>query len=249
MRTSNLILAVLAAVIATGIIVNVFASVPEGSAGADLTLAGIRAERDYDALPLRHLRVSGPISVILSAGVPDVRIEADEALLDHLGDADPDPDVLALRLPRGTRLPPGDRIVAHVSTPTLERISLSGSAGVSSPAALSFARVALNTSGNCSADLHFSGAQALEVASSGSADIGLRGTAHALSAGFSGAGDLDAGRLAAQVVRINSSGNANSVVHADSLLVVASSGSGTVGYYGQPRVDFKNSGSGRVRAL
>lgn len=250
MRTSNLILTVLAALLAIAVIVSVTAAARGGSAGtADVALAGVRAERSYDAVPLRHLRVAGPIRVILSAGVPDVRVEADEALLDHLADADPAADVLAIEVPRGVRLASGEEVVAHVTTPTLERLSLSGTASVTSPAALPFASNRVETSGSCRVDLRYADAESVELAASGSAEVELRGLARALTAEFSGSGDLDAGELVASVVRVRSSGSASSVVHADSLLAVESSGSGEVRYRGNPRVAFDNSGSGSLRAL
>ena len=248
MRTSNIILTLLAAVLATVVIVTISSSAVGGSVGGDIELSGVRAERSYDAMPLRHLRVGGPIRVLLAAGAPGLRIEADEALLDALADADPDPATLSIEVPRGVRLS-ADEIVAHVTTPTLEEISLSGRVYLSSEGVLPFARNAINLSGSCSVDLEYADARQLDLGASGSADVDLRGRTRALVAGFSGSGDLDAAGLSAAIVRINSSGSASAVVRADSLLEVRSSGSGDVRYHGQPRVSFTNSGSGKLRAI
>lgn len=247
MKASNLILLGLLAFAAASVAFGVVTS-KVGVAGP-VELTGERITRDLDANPLRHLDLEGPMRVILTAGIPKLSIEGDRAVVAALEDTDPDPARLKLDLPDGLRLPAGEEIVARIQTPTLETIDLSGSVRVETPAALPFARNAWDVSGNTRLELSYADAASLEFDGSGSTNVRLAGRARFVDAEFSGSAGLEAGELQARVVSIDASGSSTSTVRVDSVLRFAGSGSNVVEYYGSPRVESSNSGSGGVRAL
>ncbi len=243
MQTSNIIITLLIAGIGISTIVDV-ASFGSTTLPADLELTGTMGERTYNALPIKHLNVEGPIRVILTAGLPSHRVTADEGLLDRLADHDDDPESLSLVLPKGAN-ETGD-ITAYISTPDLETLSLEGTASASSASALPWKKNRLGISGSGSIDFEYSSADNLEMYGSGSTNATLKGRAQHISINVSGSNEVDAEHLLAQVATVKGSGSNNVTVNADSILTAALSGSGQVRYTGGPVVNFNSSGSAKL---
>jgi len=245
MKISNVILTVLASVVALAMVVEISLA-RSASQSIDVELTGQRAERTYEALPFKHLDVEGPIRVILTAGLPSHRIEADAALLDLLIDKDDDPDRLHLELEQGDY---GDEIVAYISSPNIESIELNGSGSVESPEPLPFRQTVLRFSGNPRANLNFTDAGTLSVDGSGGTNITLAGRTDSLIASFAGGNDLQALNLQANFVSYSASGGNSASVNAERVLDVRGAGSTNIEYTGSPRVSQSISGSGSVKAL
>ena len=89
-------------------------------------------------------------------------------------------------------------------------------------------------------------ADAFEVRSDGSADIGLAGTVDRLAVDLSGSGDADTSGLAARQARVVVDGSGDAEVRADERLEISVDGSGDVRYHGDPAVTQQVDGSGDV---
>jgi hypothetical protein len=247
MKTSNIILAVLIGGLALSMMVDIATSKKEGSEIIEgVALTGKRVSRTYETLALKHLNIEGPIKVILSAGIPQLSIEADEGLLDQLSDKDDDPETLSIELPQNTYN--AGEITAYLSTPTLETISLTNGS-IESPDALPYLNNTITLSGSASASMKYGSADLVQIKGSGGTKARLTGTTKKLVAGLSGGNEIIAGQLIAQVVEIMGSGSTTARVHADSILNISASGSSTLQYTGSPKVSFSSSGSARLEAI
>ncbi|WP_323756113.1 head GIN domain-containing protein [Roseivirga sp.] len=118
------------------------------------------------------------------------------------------------------------RLKVYISAPDFQNITLTGSGDINSE--------------NCM-DLDH-----LNLKISGSGKIDICGTVDSLTASISGSGDINSYGLNAKVVDVNLSGSGKIKVTAIDNLAIRISGSGDVYYKGDPLVDSKISGSGRV---
>jgi hypothetical protein len=117
----------------------------------------------------------------------------------------------------------GNSASVDVTVPKLTAISLDGSGDI---------------------DVDGISADAFELASDGSADITLAGTADRLSVELHGSGDADLAALTARDADVRVDGSGNAEVRADERLDVDVEGSGDVKYHGDPEVDQHVDGSG-----
>src|SRR3954447_3158176 len=90
-------------------------------------------------------------------------------------------------------------------------------------------------------------ADAFDVRSDGSADIGLAGTVDRLAVDLSGSGDADMSGLTARTARVVVDGSGDADVSADEQLEISLDGSGDVRYHGDATVTQQVEGSGDVR--
>tara|TARA_R110001592_G_scaffold59171_3_gene179509 strand:+ start:1872 stop:2522 length:651 start_codon:yes stop_codon:yes gene_type:complete len=118
------------------------------------------------------------------------------------------------------------RLKVYISAPDFQNITLTGSGDIESE--------------NC-LDL-----DNLNLKISGSGKINLCGMVDSLTASVSGSGDINSYALNAKVVDASLSGSGNIKVTAMNNLAIKISGSGDVYYKGDPLIDAKISGSGRV---
>ena len=244
MKTSNLILLALAAFFSLSMIYDVATAKVELPANVELT--GRTATRTYDGLPLKHLNIEGQIKVILTAGIPNVEVTADEGWFETLVDQDDDPERLSLVLPKGAK---AQGIVARVSSPVLERVTLSGSPRLESPEPLPYSDFELRGAGSINSDLRFSNAERIEFQGSGGGTATFSGTTARFEASTSGGITVEATDLQAQDVVVNASGGNTFKVRAEQSIQAQGSGSTTVRYLGSPRVSSSGSGNMSVEAM
>jgi hypothetical protein len=107
--------------------------------------------------------------------------------------------------------------------------------------------IAVSGSGDVEAD--GLAADALDVRSDGSADIGLAGTVDRLAVDLSGSGDADMSGLTARTARVVVDGSGDADVSADERLEISLDGSGDVRYHGDATVTQQVEGSGDVRRV
>ena len=247
MKKSSLILVCFAAFVTLSMVAQIAASRKFDVASA-LSLSGKISERTYEALPIKHLDIRGPIQVILTAGLPSTMIKADEAILDKLVDADPDPERLLLELPSEFSYE-GHEIIANISMPALETISLSNTSSFKSSAPLTFKNNRISSTGYCDIDLEYEDAEKIHISGSGSSNVKLGGRAANLIIEMTGASEIDATNMLAGVCEVNGSGATSAAVYADSLLRISMSGSATVKYSGNAKVEFSSAGSASLQVL
>lgn len=247
MKKSTLILVSFAVLVTISVVAQIAAT--KGYTSSDsLMLSGKISERTYEALPIKHLDIRGPIKVILTAGLPSRTITADESILDKLVDSDPDPERLLLELPSDVSYE-GIDIIATISIPDLETISLTNSAGFESSAPLTFKNNRISSTGYSDIKLDYLDAENIHISSGGSTNIKLSGKSAALTLDMSGSAAVDASSMIVQVCEVNGSGSTTVSVHADSLLNISTSGSSEVSYSGAAKINYNSGGSGSLRVL
>ena len=246
MKISNLILGLFLAGLALFLTVSIASSKVHADS-SDITLSGKPQTHTYEAFALKHIDIEGPIKVMLSAGIPQMSVSADQAILDELKDRDPGQETVSIKLPNNLRNV--GEIILTVQTPTLESITLTGEAQVQATDSLPYSTNVINLNGSGSANLLYKGATRLDVHASGGTKVTLAGYANTLSAELSGGNSIEAGSLLAQVVDVKGSGSTHATVAADSLLTFSGSGSSHLEYYGSPKVNFSGAGSSSMKAL
>ena len=105
----------------------------------------------------------------------------------------------------------------------------------------------VSTSG--ASDIVVSGVKSDEfnVKASGAGSLKLSGEVKSLKLDTSGACEVDAKDMRAQIVSVDSSGASNLDVYATEELLVDSSGAGNINYYGNPKkIDQNTSGAARI---
>jgi hypothetical protein len=146
----------------------------------------------------------------------------------------------------------GDKVIDDVSTEvyggTLEvsfdHDGLGGSAVTVEAYVPRLTGVTVSGSGDIDAD--GVDADAFEVRSEGSADIGLAGTVRRLAVDIEGSGDADLADLEARAARVSVNGSGDADVRAAERLAVELDGSGDVRYHGDPVVSQHRDGSGGI---
>ena len=138
----------------------------------------------------------------------------------------------------------GIRIIVPVES--LESISISGSGNIRGEELIKSPEftITMAGSGNIKLDLE---TDSLIANTSGSGDINIRGRATNLQTTNSGSGDIDAYEMEASNLVATISGSGDIKVNVKEMLTARISGSGNIGYRGNPKkVDAKTSGSGNI---
>ena len=142
----------------------------------------------------------------------------------------------------------GGRVSYRVVTPSLERISLSGSGDVRAEA-MAGDDLEIELSG--SGDLYVDELRAddLEVDLSGEGDVQLSGEVTEQTVSLSGVGDYRACALSSETAEVEVSGVGDALLWATRTLDAEVSGVGSVRYRGEPEVNKDVSGVGSVSRL
>lgn len=194
------------------------------------------------------VELSGLGDVTVSLGSePSLEVRAPENLLGVLRTR-VDDDTLKLSVSRRVGFSGGRSVSYHVVTPSLERISLSGSGDIRAEA-MAGDDLELHLSG--SGDLYVGDLRAedLEVDMSGEGDVQLSGEATEQTVSLSGVGDYRACALSSEDAEVEVSGVGDAHVWANRTLDAEVSGVGSVRYRGEPEVDTDVSGVGSVSRL
>jgi hypothetical protein len=117
-------------------------------------------------------------------------------------------------------------IVYRITTKALEGVSLSGSGTIEATKVE---------------------AKSFAIAISGSGKVGASGKAELAKMTISGSGSIDASDLPATTVTVVISGSGDAVVNATEELDAQIRGSGSIEYIGDPQVNQRVTGSGRIR--
>jgi len=189
--------------------------------------------------------------VLISGSEPKVEVVAEEDLLPRVRtEVQGGVLVVGLRWWLGAllRVPELGEVVVRVTTPELREARLSGAGRLSSEGSLKLEDLDLRLSGAGQVALELT-ARRVEVRLSGAGAVELSGTAEELEIRLSGAGAVRAERLQARRVRIRASGAGECRVQAAETLEVEVSGAGSVRYRGNPRVESRITGVGRLAPL
>lgn len=211
------------------------------------TVSGQQDRRDHKDFNKVGFGTAGELYIKIGPSF-SVVLEGDEDLLSRI-ETEVRGDKLVFRH-RNTFYTGNNKFKAYVTMPSVEGLSISGSGRVivESPLEGSILDLAISGSGKIiSGDLKYDD---LECSISGSGDFELNGAGKINNAGLSISGsggfkapDLELTNLDA---RISGSGSCDCFVTGN--LAASISGSGSIYYKGNPRMDVRSSGSGRVRS-
>ncbi len=155
---------------------------------------------------------------------------------------------LYLRFKKNVRVTSFKTLKIEITTPSLERMALSGACDVSIKRGFGGKRFELDASGASELEAWLEYDE-IRIGSSGSFDAKLSGAADRLSFDVSGAADVDSAALEADVVRVDASGACELTVRAAVELAVDASGAANIRYYGDPKLTKDVSGAADVERL
>jgi len=140
-----------------------------------------------------------------------------------------------------------NRIVVHISSPSVNGLSVNGSGALYANQPVSSGNINLKVNGSGNIYMSSYTGNDLTANISGSGRIAVNGgNVKTEDTHISGSGDMDLLNIAAQNVTVHTSGSGNTSVNASNTLDIHISGSGNVYYKGTPSVNTSISGSGKV---
>ena len=175
-------------------------------------------------------------------------LQGDENLLEHIITV-VENGKLTIKTEEGINLRPSgwkDAMRLTVPIESIEAVSLSGSGSIVGKKILKASdfKSAISGSGNIDLDLE---TESMTAAVSGSGDMKLSGRTKTFGAGITGSGNIKAYNLVADNVEAATSGSGDIEVTAKEILIARVSGSGNIGYRGNPKkIDAKTPGSGNI---
>lgn len=184
---------------------------------------GPRSTQTRDVAAFTRIDSPDSVEVELHVGKPQhVRVRAGKRVIGDVGTEVRDGTLHVTFHHHGFG---GSDVVVEASVPNLTGIDASGS-------------------GDIDADgIH---ADAFDVRSDGSGDVGLSGTTGCLELDLDGSGSADLGDLAAREAHVSVGGSGDVEVRADDRLDVDADGSGDVRYHGHPALTQRVDGSGEL---
>jgi hypothetical protein len=196
----------------------------------------------------KGVELSGSMNVILTKGSGNgVVVETDDNIIPYIVTEIKDGS-LRIGTKPNTSIDT-KKITVYVTLSELNKAAVSGSGNIKSDDTFTSSgdfTAAVSGSGNC--QIHIN-AKKLDARISGSGDIHISGSADNTTIAISGSGNYKGAGLETKdaTVRISGSGGVETAVSGQ--LEGSISGSGTVKYKGNPAVQVKTSGSGRVSKI
>jgi hypothetical protein len=194
-----------------------------------------------------NVSLGGSGELVITQGAEEsLTIETDDNLLPHIK-TEVSGDHLWIGWKNGN-LRPSKRIYYRLQVKNLDSVNLSGSLSARA-GDLKTSHLELEISGSGNIKIGHLEARKVVTHISGSGDVALAGTVGEESIHISGSGNQQAGDLRCQTATVAISGSGQARLWVEDHLSAQISGSGSVDYYGKPRVDMHTSGSGRGHSL
>lgn len=207
--------------------------------------SGVKVEKARALGAFSKLRIDGPFDVRLAqAGSDQATVIADDNI-EPLVETVVEGDALVVRMKREAGFTTRSAPLVRVDARALQAIAINGSGDLS---AERFKADSLNLSIIGSGDVNFGLVEVkdLNVSISGSGDVRLAGRAEQQSWSVSGSGDVDARALAGKAAKVGISGSGDVAIGVTEQLDVQLSGSGDLSYGGRPQLRQSVSGSGEI---
>jgi len=207
--------------------------------------SGLKVEKARALGAFSKLRIDGPFDVRLAqAGSDQATVVADDNI-EPLVETVVEGDTLVVRMKREAGFTTRSAPVLRVDARALQAIAINGSGDLS---AERFKADSLSLSIVGSGDVHFGVVELkdLNVSISGSGDVRLAGRADQQSWSVSGSGDVDARALVGRAAKVNINGSGDVSIGVTEQLDVQLSGSGDLSYAGRPQLRQSVSGSGEI---
>lgn len=210
------------------------------------------------------LKLQGSPDVIYkqTAGKPSVELYGSDNIVNLL-EVRTENGILLIKFKDNVNILNRGKLEVRVSGPSLEQINIQGSGdvllvnGMKSDKGITFSiqgsgdiqgrgikcpLLSLSVRGSGDIDLNEVSSRRTDVKIAGSGDIALSGRSQEVDFGISGSGDINAVGLMAQKVLAKISGSGDISCYATDYLTGSVSGSGDVGYKGNPRIEFSKKG-------
>lgn len=215
-----------------------------------ITLSGfaqVKERRDIDDFSSVAFGVSGEI-IIKQGAQFSVTLEGDQKLLDAITTKVSNGKLL-IRKP-DWRKARNKKLRAYVTMPEIDGLSMSGSGHLKNEGALNCDYLKISVSGSGSVRLNELTADEVSISISGSGSFYAEGPGADLTdIGISGSGSVSAENFLLNEADVLISGSGRCKVWVEDALVARISGSGSLYYKGDPNIDAKSSGSGRVKSF
>ncbi|WP_071147899.1 head GIN domain-containing protein [Bacteroides ihuae] len=210
------------------------------------------------------LKLQGSPDVIYkqTTGKPSVELYGSDNIVGLL-EVKIESGILLIKFKDNVNIRNRGKLEVRVSGPALERLTVQGSGdvllvnGIKSHKDLAISiqgsgdiqgkgiespLLSLSVKGSGDIDLSDVNARRTNVKIAGSGDITLRGKCQEVDLGISGSGDINAAGLMAQKVLVKVAGSGDVSCYATDYLTGSVSGSGDVGYKGNPKINFSKKG-------
>jgi hypothetical protein len=215
--------------------------------GSTVSLSGQIAEESRPISSFDTLKIPGTGKVTIRLGAnPSLKVRADKALLDKLT-TEQDGNTLTLSQKNGIGFTINSPIEYEITTNSLRSISIAGSATVIVLDTLTGPAFSIEIagSGDIRAPINVDRAT---ISIMGAGKVELSGRAATLSHKVLGSGDLKGEKLDGTEANITILGSGNTEIGTFTSLDVTIAGSGDVIYSGNPRIQSKTPGSGKIRS-
>lgn len=175
----------------------------------------------------------------------NVVLEGDEDLLDAI-DVKVRDGRLTIRKPNW-RQARNEKLTVYVTMPEIESLSVSGSGTLINKGSLKCDELNIGVSGSGDIELDNLSANSLDIGISGSGVMLEGNGAEDASISISGSGGVTAEDFKLEKMEVSISGSGRCKVWVEDSLIARVSGSGSIYYKGDPNIDSKSSGSGKVK--
>lgn len=220
--------------------------------------------KNIEVKSFKHIKVVGSPDVIYTQSngkEPKIEVYGSDNIVPLL-EINVENTTLVVSFKKNTSITNPGKLEIRVSAPAVESMSVSGSGDIIIPNGISTSGLSLKVSGSgditgknitCgNLDLSVTGSGDIELSNAkvqnvnakvqGSGDIELSGTAMNANYQVTGSGDITAHKLKADHVQAGVSGSGDITCHAVETLKGKVSGSGDVGYKGDPDISFSKRG-------
>lgn len=215
-----------------------------------LTLSGFaqaKEKRDVDDFSSVAFGVSGDV-FIKQGSQFSVVLEGDQDLLDEITTKVSNGRLL-IRKPDWRRAR-NEKLTAYITMPEINGLSMSGSGHLENEGPFNCDDLSISVSGSGSIKLDELEADEVSMSISGSGSISVEGQGSDVAdISISGSGSVTAENFKLSDVDVSISGSGRCKIWVEDALVARISGSGNLYFKGDPNVDAKSSGSGKVRSF
>jgi hypothetical protein len=196
-----------------------------------------------------RIKTRGSFDVEIVQGTSaSVKIEADANLIPYIITANED-GMLVIRTKDNVGLQSNTKIKVYVTTPTVEEIALNGSGNVTADSKITGSdHLKLSISGSGDMKLEVD-APKVESSIAGSGNINISGETKDSKIDIAGNGDYKAENLQAENVEVHIAGSGNARVFSSTSLDVHIAGSGDIFYKGSPSITQHVAGSGSIKQI
>lgn len=195
------------------------------------------------------VEVRGGVDLVLITGDNhDIRIEADQNLIDYI-EVHNNGGVVSVSSRDGYNLRSNGGIKVYATAPSFREVSVAGSGDISSQGKVVNNRE-LDLQIKGSGDIHLAvDAPRVETEIAGSGSARLEGNTREFAAAIKGSGDVHAFDLLSEHANVDIAGSGNAEVFASKKLSVEIKGAGNVAYKGTGAVSQRIMGSGNVQQV